>query len=139
MSESTPEDAETSQDEPVDRLADLLYTVVGFGVLAVNRVQVARRSAQAGAAGTAANLPGTDDLRALLSDPQTMRNIAVRLRDELQDLDNAVGGFDNRVNSLLDDIETELPENATWVTDMLRTVADDHIVQMRSIVGLEVR
>ena len=96
----------------VNRLEDLFYTGVGLGVLAVNRAQVARRRVQ-----TDANAGGRPDLAApltelrdLLGDPQRLRSLLGLVRDELQVIDDRLGGVEHRLTAVLDRLEPELPD-----------------------------
>ena len=130
-------------DEPIDPavawLTDLLYTGVGLGILAVNKAQVARRDLQKQVDAEELELPDLSFLRELASDPDRTRRIAVRLRDELRDLDDRLDGIEHRIGSILDGIEPDLPEPLRDLLRAFRTVADDHVSQLRAALGLEAR
>lgn len=130
-------------DEPSDPavawLTDLLYTGVGLGIMAVNKAQVARRDLQKQVEADELELPDLSFLRDLASDPDRTRRIAVRLRDELQDLDDRLDGIEHRIGSILDGIEPDLPEPLRDLSRAFRTVADDHVSQLRAALGLEAR
>ncbi len=135
----TPTGPPSSTDGATDRLADLLYTSVGLGVLAVNRLQVARRQAvkriRSNPSGSG---PGVDAIAQLLSDPEQARALLVRVRDELQDIDDRVGGIENRFLAMLDGLEPDLPEGAKQVAGALRNLAVDHATQVRAVLGLRI-
>ena len=84
-------------------------------------------------------LPDLSFQRELASDPDRTRRIAVRLRDELRDLDDRLDGIEHRIGSILDGIEPDLPEPLRDLSRAFRTVADDHVSQLRAALGLEAR
>lgn len=130
-------------DEPIDPavawVTDLLYTGVGLGILAVNKAQVARRDLQKQVEAEELELPDLSFLRELANDPERTRRIATRLRDEIQDLDDRLDGIENRIGSILASIEPDLPEPLRDVSRAFRTVADEHLTQLRAALGLEAR
>ena len=130
-------------DEPIDPavawVTDLLYTGVGLGILAINKAQVARRDLQKQVEAEELELPDLSFLRELANDPERTRRIATRLRDEIQDLDDRLDGIENRIGSILAGIEPDLPEPLREVSRAFRTVADDHVTQLRAALGLEAR
>ena len=130
-------------DEPIDPavawVTDLLYTGVGLGILAVNKAQVARRDLQKQVEAEELELPDLSFLRELANDPERTRRIAARLRDEIQDLDDRLDGIENRIGSILASIEPDLPEPLRDVSRAFRTVADEHLTQLRAALGLEAR
>ena len=130
-------------DEPIDPavawVTDLLYTGVGLGILAVNKAQVARRDLQKQVEAEELELPDLSFLRELANDPERTRRIATRLRDEIQDLDDRLDGIENRIGSILASIEPALPEPLRDVSRAFRTVADEHLTQLRAALGLEAR
>lgn len=146
---SDPTDA--PPPDPAEWLTDLLYTGVGLGILAINRAQAARRDLEAAVASSDEPNPTAEVLRSLLdnpavtgmqellSDPERTRNLADRLRTEMQDLDDRLDGFENRLAAMLDNIETELPPGAQDATKALRALATEHAAQMRAILGLKAR
>lgn len=147
-----PEPDDTTNDI-TERLANLAYTGVGLGVLAVNRAQVALRKAErdlAEGANTAAATSATDDkdsggaatdaastLQALVTDPGTAIVLLTWLRNELQGLDNRLGGIENQIGDALDRLEPQLPEAVRPVVAGLRDAASDHAVQFRAVLGLD--
>lgn len=152
--ESTPVD----QEELTAWLTDALYTGVGLGVLAVNRLQVARRAAEKKLAPSASSGEGSDPgdrgdapgpanpaaagltaLSEMLADPDRASAILHRVRDELQELDDRLDGVENRLTDFLDGIEPELPPGARELAAALRSVASDHATQVRAVLGLRVR
>lgn len=130
-------------DEPIDPavawVTDLLYTGVGLGILAVNKAQVARRDLQKQVEAEELELPDLSFLRELANDPERTQRIAVRLRDEIKDLDDRLDGIENRIGSILASIEPDLPEPLRDLSRAFRTVADDHVTQLRAALGLEAR
>ncbi|MEM7285327.1 MAG: hypothetical protein AAF480_03165 [Actinomycetota bacterium] len=131
------------RDEPTDPavawVTDLLYTGVGLGVLAVNRLQVARRDLQKQVDADELELPDLSVLRDFATDPESARRIAAKLRDELQDLDDRLDGIEHRIGSILAGIEPDLPEPLRDVSRAVRIVAEDHVAQLRAVLGLEAR
>lgn len=131
------------RDEPTDPavawVTDLLYTGVGLGVLAVNRLQVARRDLQKQVDADELELPDLSFLRDFATDPESARRIAAKLRDELQDLDDRLDGIEHRIGSILAGIEPDLPEPLRDVSRAVRIVAEDHVAQLRAVLGLEAR
>jgi hypothetical protein len=124
-----------------DRVEDVLYTVVGLGVLAVNRAQVARRRLQAEWADTdlgdlAAPFSMVTDV---LGDPEKVRSILDAARDELQSIDDRLDGVEHRVSAILDRIEPELPPPLAELTSALRNLANDNADRARSLLGLRLR
>ncbi|MFV2039425.1 MAG: hypothetical protein ACC660_04205 [Acidimicrobiales bacterium] len=148
-----PETPEEPDDEVTEWLMDLLYTGVGLAVLGVNRLQVARRSAQKHFAtpastgdepdtGTETRSLPTGALSAiagLVSDPEQARSLLRRLRQELQDIDDRLGGIDNRLTDMLRDLEPDLPDGAREISAALRGLTYDHATQLRAVLGLRVR
>ena len=130
-------------DEPTDAavewLKDLLYTGVGLGVIGINRFQGARRDLQAQLADGTLDGPDLSAFSELLSDPERTDRILAKLRTELQDLDERLGGFEHRLGSILDGIEPDLPEPLLDLSRALRSLADEHADQVRSALGLESR
>lgn len=133
------ESADDAGFDPTDKLADLLYTGVGLGVLAINRIQVARRDLQKSMGESDNGLSELGDLQALLADPERLGRVAERIRGELRDLDNRVDGIENRIAAVLDDIEPDLPPTLRDVSRLMRMVASEHADQVRAILGLEGR
>ena len=134
-----PDHDDESIDPAVEWLTDLLYTGVGLGILAVNKAQVARRDLQKQVEADELELPDLSFLRDLANDPERTRRIATRLRDELQDLDDRLDGIEHRIGSILAGIEPDLPEPLRDVSRAFRTVATDHVAQLRASLGLESR
>ena len=134
-----PDHDDESIDPAVEWLTDLLYTGVGLGILAVNKAQVARRDLQKQVEADELELPDLSFLRDLANDPERTRRIATRLRDELQDLDDRLDGIEHRIGSILAGIEPDLPEPLRDVSRAFRTVATDHVAQLRAALGLEAR
>lgn len=130
-------------DEPTDPavawLTDLLYTGVGLGIMAVNKAQVARRDLQKQAEAEGLDLPDLTFLRELASDPERTRRIATRLRDELQDLDDRLDGIEHRIGSILAGLEPDLPDPLRDLSRAFRSIAVDHVAQVRAALGLEAR
>lgn len=130
-------------DEPIDPavawVTDLLYTGVGLGILALNKAQVARRDLQKQVEAEELELPDLSFLRELANDPERTQRIAVRLRDEIKDLDDRLDGIEHRIGSILASIEPDLPEPLRDLSRAFRTVADDHVTQLRAALGLEAR
>lgn len=124
---------------PADRLLDLLYTGVGLGILAVNRVQVARRQAIAeGGALEGLPLPGSvQDLQQLVDDPETITAVVEWLRSEMRSFDARIGGLERTMGEALDRLEPDLPDTARQFVRGLRGLAADHADQVRSLLGLE--
>ena len=158
--ERSEESASVDQEELTAWLTDALYTGVGLGVLAINRLQVARRAAEQkltpssnSAAESAAGSTGSSDspgpanpaaagltaLSEMLADPDRASAVLHRVRDELQDLDDRLDGVENRLTEFLDGIEPELPPGARELAAALRSVASDHATQVRAVLGLRVR
>lgn len=134
-----PDHDDESIDPAVEWLTDLLYTGVGLGILAVNKAQVARRDLQKQVEADELELPDLSFLRDLASDPERTRRIALRLRDEIQDLDERLDGIEHRIGSILAGIEPDLPEPLRDASRAFRTVATDHVAQLRAALGLEAR
>jgi len=132
-------DSSESADDATEWMTDVLYTGVGLGVLAVNRLQVARRQAlKRIRANPTAPGPGMEAIAQLLSDPEQGRALLLRVRDELQEIDDRVGGIENRFLAMLDNLEPDLPEGARQVAGALRTMAADHATQARAVLGLRI-
>lgn len=155
MSETADQPADQPTDEVTDWLRGLLYTGVGLGVLAVNRLQVARRSAQkrlstssaktsddkSGAAAQSGGLPAgaVQALADILADPRKAQLLVGRLLEELQDIDDRVGGIENRFTNMLEDLEPDMPESAREISAAVRGLTHDHATQIRAVFGLRVR
>lgn len=156
VSDESDQRDSSEQEEITAWLTDALYTGVGLGVLAINRIQVARRSAEktlrdssttdaaADPSGdaTVADNPAAAGMAALsemLADPDRAAAILERVREELQGIDDRLDGVENRLVEFLDGIEPELPAGARELAAALRSVATDHATQLRAVLGLRVR
>ena len=121
-----------------DKLTDLLYTGVGLGVLAVNKVQVARRDAEKRRKAGNGSDPLSRVQRAM-AHPDAAATVLRRLHTELRDADERMGGIENRITALLDRIEPDLPPPAQELVSALRDLAADNSAQVRAVLGLRVR
>lgn len=136
----------TDSTDPADRtefdvaewLTDMLYTGVGLGVLAVNRIQVARRHVQADMADRNP-AQGFDGLGSLLPEPDKARAFLAKLRDELQEVDDRLGGVEKQFTGALERLEDDLPDGARQLSAAIRSVTDDHATQLRAVLGLSER
>ncbi len=135
MSEADDE----SPTDPTEWLTDILYTGVGLGILAINRIQVARRDLEKRQDRPDGANPGLAAIQDLLADPDKAKRVVDRLHHELQDLDDRLDGFENRLSQILDGIEPDLPDTARTLTVALRTLAADHAAQVRAVLGLRER
>lgn len=138
-SDAVVESSDSPSPEAAERLLDLLYTGVGLGILAINRFQVARRGFEQRFAESDAPVPGLDGIQELLADPERTDRLMQRIRVELQDLDDRLDGFENRLSALLDGLEPELPDGARELSRALRIIANDHAAELRTLLGLEAR
>jgi hypothetical protein len=132
--------AETPEQPTPDAavwLADLLYTGVGLGILAMNKAQVARRDLQTALADGDKEVPDLTELQAFITDPERTARVLDRLRSELQELDSVVGGIEQRVGSLFDALEPDLPPAAREMVEALRGLAGEHADQIRTLLGIE--
>ena len=136
---AVPDHDDEAIDPAVTWITDLLYTGVGLAVLAVNKAQVARRDLQRQVEEEQLELPDLTVLRDLAADPERARRLAMRLRDEFQDLDDRLDGVENRIASIVSGLEPDLPEPLRDVARAVRTVAEDHVSQLRAALGLEAR
>ena len=135
---SDPRDEAT--DDAAEWLTELLYTGVGLGILAINRIQVARRSAEKHLHDKGVSLPsnpGLDAVTELVGDPDKLSRVLDKLKTELADLDSRLDGFDNRILDLLNHLEPELPDAARDLSAALRKLTSEHAGQLRSLLGLE--
>lgn len=155
MAETADEPTDKPTDEVTDWLRGLLYTGVGLGVLAVNRAQVARRSAQKRLSASASKTPDGESetatessglpagaaqaLADILADPQKAQVLIRRLLEELRDIDDRVGGIENRFTGMLEDLEPDMPESARAISAAVRGLTHDHATQFRAVFGLKVR
>ena len=135
--EASDDTADDAARAAADKLLDLLYTGVGLGVIAVNKAQVARRNAgielpSLGGDGTNP-LAGVQDV---LNDPETLGTVLEWIKNEARDLDERLDGFEHRLDDALDRLGAELPESAQTVVSGLRSLAADHAVQFRAVLGL---
>jgi len=130
---------EQAPTDPVEWLTDVLYTGVGLGILAINRIQVARRDLEKSHGGSDVVNPGVAAIQDLLADPERTKRVVSRLQEELQDLDDRFDGFETRLTGILDDIEPELPGAARELAVALRNLAGDHAAQVRAVLGLRAR
>ncbi len=128
-----------SPNDPTEWLTEVLYTGVGLGILAINRIQVARRDFEKNHDGDLPMNPGLTAFQDLLSDPEKTKRVMERLHHELQDLDDRLDGFENRFGDVLDNLEPDLPETARELVVALRALAGDHASQIRSVLGLRSR
>lgn len=136
----TPDEPDAQQPiDVVTWLTDMLYTGVGLGVLAVNRIQVARRSAQQRLGNSEPVNPGLAALADILADPERAQVVIAKLREELRDIDERLGGVETRFSGFLERIEPELPDGARELAGALRGLADDHATQIRAVLGLPSR
>ena len=137
---SDPRDEAT--DDATEWLTELLYTGVGLGILAINRIQVARRSAEKHLHDKGVALPsnpGLDAISELVGDPEKLSRVLEKLKGELADLDNRLDGLDNRFVDLLSHLEPELPDAARDLSAALRRLTNQPAAQLRSLLGLEAR
>lgn len=141
-----PGSSSLSPEALTERLTDLVYTGVGLGVLAVNRAQVARRSAQkqrgsgtGGSRPSTPRVPSVSELTGLLTDPEASRLALSRIRDELQRVDDHVMGLEDRLDAVLDRTGHDLPEPTRTLVRALRTLADEQATQVRAVLGLRSR
>lgn len=139
MPDTPDEPADNAVNDITTWLTDMLYTGVGLGVLAVNRVQVARRTAQKRLGAAEPVNPGLAALSDLLADPERARAVIAKLRAELQDIDERLGGVENRFSGFLERIEPDLPDGARELAGALRGITDDHAAQIRAVLGLPSR
>jgi hypothetical protein len=132
------ESSATNGADMTDRLADLLYTGVGLGIIALNRAQVARRSVgtQLRTDDRDGPLGPLDALGDLLADPERARRLLVALREEIARLDDRLDGIEDHLSSIADRIEPDLPVAARELLGVVRSIAGDHAGQLRSVLGL---
>ena len=119
---------EAAEFDAAEWLTDILYTGVGLGILAVNRMQVARRHAQADLA-ERKSPHGFDGLGGLFDEPEKTRALLTKLRDELQDVDDRLGGVEKHFTGALERLEADLPEGARQLSEAVRSVTDDHLIE----------
>ncbi len=125
--------------DPAELLADLLYTAVGLAILAVNRLQLARRGLQCqlgdgGVAGAAT--PGLGAVEELFADPERASRLISTVQREIRDLDDRLGGVEQRVAGVLDTIEPDLPESLQGLSKAVRDLATEHGHHIRTLLGL---
>lgn len=118
-----------------ERLTDLAYTGVGLAVIAVNRFQVARRGMQDQLRDSDLD-PTLASLFSALEDPDRVTALLRRLRAEVAQLDDRVGGLEGCVAGIADRLEPDLPPGLREIVPALRSIATDHADQIRAVLGL---
>ena len=119
-------------------MTDILYTGVGLGILAVNRMQVAKRQIQADIAERKSSVD-LDGIGRLFGEPDRARQLFRNLRDEFQDVDDRLGGVNKHSTETLEHLEAGLPEGARQLSEALRSVTDDRATQLRAVLSLKER
>ena len=109
------------------RAEDALYVGVGAGVLAVQRAQVRRR--EVAKALNARALAGREEATSLTD---VLRQAA---GDQLRSLDQGLAAAEERVDAVLDQVETQLPSPARDLLHQLRESGRAARDQFRSLVS----
>ncbi len=134
------DDISDASDAATEWLTEMLYTGVGLGILAVNRFQVARRSAESALQDSTFDLganPGIAALSDVLSDPERLDAVLGRFKDEISLLDDRLGGLEEHLSAAMARIEPDLPEAARELTRAAKRLLNEHGSDIRAVLGLK--
>jgi len=134
------DDTSDPSDAATEWLTEMLYTGVGLGILAVNRFQVARRSAESALQDGGIDLtnsPGLAALSEVLSDPARLEEVLGRVKDEIALLDDRLGGLEDHLSAAMGRIEPDLPDAARELTQAATRLLSDHGPDLRALLGLD--
>jgi hypothetical protein len=121
---------------------DGVYIAVGSGVLTAQRIQVARRDLQSRIGELDVEFAPTDWAHSAVSAGRTrfddVRDQFGRLGDvpAVHAIDEQFQSIEDRVDTLLDAVESKLPTPAQFMLNTVREVAKDSTAQARDMLGL---
>jgi len=110
---------------------DSFYVTVGFGLLAVNRVQAARQDLQKALDSQFGDARVTVDER--------LKALEERLESLSEQLESAYDTIEDRVEKVLDEVEDRMPESARELLHSARSAAKEASGTLRELVNREGR
>ncbi len=132
-----------SADDVTAAAKDGVYIAVGSGVLTAQRVQVARRDLQTRLGDIDVEFAPSDWAHSAVTAGRnsfgTVRTQFGRLGDvpAVHAIDEQVQSVEDRVDTVLDAVESKLPTPAQFMLNTVREVAKDSTAQARTALGLD--
>lgn len=136
---------ELSIDDVTRTLKDAAYVVIGFGVLAAQKVQVQRREFTQQAEDFTKDLPEQlnaqiadvrDNLDKITSEATTrLEKLSGNFDDQIKSAEDRLAELEARIDEILEQLAARLPDQAAELVTQARDAARDAREQVRSLVG----